>query len=128
MQKVDTDTATIVSLWAGVGGFVVGLAGIALTLYSFYKDKPSEIVLTGSGWMAALLCAIVFGYIGRQFVRLAADLSNRVAELQVKLAEQLSTNQRLIEIDAYVINSRGRARAAPKIPREDIPKEEENAG
>lgn len=128
MQKVDTDTATVVGLWAGVGGVIIGFAGIGLTLYSFYKDKPSEVILTGSGWVAALLCAVVFGYIGKQFVRLAADLSNRVADLQAKLAEQTLTNQRLIEIDAYVITSRGRTKAAPRIPKEDQEKEQKNVG
>lgn len=128
MQKVDTDTATVVGLWAGVGGVAIGFAGIGLTLYSFYKDKPSEIVLTGSGWAAALLCAVAFAYIGKQFVHLAAELSNRSAELQAKLAEQILINQRLIEIDAYVITTRGRTRAAPRTPKEDQVKEQDNAG
>ena len=117
MHKVDTDTATIVGLWAGIGGFAIGFAGIGLTLYSFYRDSPSTIALTGSGWLAAFLFALTFGYIGKQFVRLAADLSERNAELRGELAEQISTNQRLIEIDAYVVTSRGRAKAAPRTPK-----------
>lgn len=127
MHKVDTDTATILSLWAGIGGLAIGFAGIGLTLYSFFRESPSEIVLTASGWIAALGFALTFGYVGKQFVRLDASLSERVAELQALLAEQTAANTRLIEIDAYVISSRGRIKNAPRPSTHEPNKEIDDA-
>jgi len=102
MERIDTDTATIVGLWAGLGGLFVGFAGIGLTLYSFYRDKSDLLTLTASGWAAALLTALVMGFLGKRLVALVAALSKRVSELTADIAELREEKNRLIIIGEYL--------------------------
>lgn len=102
MDRVDTDTATMVSLWVGIASFFLGFAAIALTLYSFYRAQPYTVVLTASGWVAALLTALVCGWVGKRLVRLAASLSDRVAALSMEVAELKAEKDRIMVIGEYL--------------------------
>jgi hypothetical protein len=120
MDRIDTDTATVVGLWAGLGGLFVGFAGIGLTLYSFYRDKPDILTLTASGWAAALLTAVVMGLLGKRLVKLASALSQQVAELSVDITELRAEKDRLITIGEYLASQSTRTarrkQAAPAKP------------
>lgn len=102
MNRLDTDTATVVGLWIGVAGVVTGVAGIGLTLYSFFKDKPDVVVLTSSGWVAAVLCAITMGWVGTKLVRLLSLQTQEIAELTFKLTEITSEQRRLVTVSEYL--------------------------
>jgi hypothetical protein len=109
MKRLDTDSATIVGLWVGVAGTALGVVGIGLTLYSFFQDKPSIIVLTGSGWAAAVLCSITSGWLGTKLVKLlssqADELSRQAQEIGIlkeQLAEAIMEKQRLITISEFL--------------------------
>ncbi|MES2741878.1 MAG: hypothetical protein V4754_13130 [Pseudomonadota bacterium] len=122
MERIDTDTATVVGLWAGLGGLLVGFAGIGLTLYSFYRDKPEILTLTASGWAAALLTAVVMGLLGKRLVALASALSQQVTELSVDIAELRAEKSRLITIGEYLASQTTRtARRKQAAPAETIP-------
>jgi hypothetical protein len=125
MERIDTDTATVVGLWAGLGGLLVGFAGIGLTLYSFYRDKPDVLTLTASGWAAALLTAVVMGLLGKRLVGLAAALSQRVSELSVKISELRAEKDRLITIGEYLASQTTRtAKRKQAAPAETTPSKE----
>lgn len=102
MNRLDTDTATVVGLWVGVAGFVTGIAGIALTLYSFYKDKPDELILTASGWGAAILTAVSMGVLSKRLVILIASLTKEIGELNSNLSEAINEKNRLITVSEYL--------------------------
>ncbi|MCG2585823.1 hypothetical protein [Massilia sp. TS11] len=102
MDRLETDTATVVSLWVGIFGMFLGVAGVGLTLYSFYRDRPDTVALTASGWGAAFLTAFVCGWVGKRLVKLIATLSNRVAELTSDLAELKAEKDRMVVIGEYL--------------------------
>jgi hypothetical protein len=125
MERIDTDTATVVGLWAGLGGLFVGFAGIGLTLYSFYRDKPDVLTLTASGWAAALLTAVVMGLLGKRLVALVSTLSKQVSELSVDIAELRSEKDRLITIGEYLASQTTRtAKRKQAVPAEAVPTKE----
>ena len=125
MERIDTDTATVVGLWAGLGGLLVGFAGIGLTLYSFYRDKPDVLTLTASGWVAALLTAMVMGWLGKRLVVLVAALSQQVSELTANIAGLRMEKDRLITIGEYLASQTTRtARRKQAAPAEITPSKE----
>ncbi len=125
MGRIDTDTATVVGLWAGLGGLLVGFAGIGLTLYSFYRDKLDVLTLTASGWVAALLTAMVMGWIGKRLVSLVAALSQQVSELTAEIAELRMEKDRLITIGEYLASQTTRiTRRKQTAPAEITPSKE----
>lgn len=119
MNRIDTDTATIMGLWIGVGGFITGIAGIGLTLYSFYKDKPDIWVLTGSGWVAAILCGIVGGFVGYRLVRLASSQTQQIASLTSTVADLEYERHRLITISEFLA-SKSIKQATPRKPKQTV--------
>lgn len=118
LESIDTDSATIVSLWFGAGGFFVGLIGIGLTIYTLYASQPSIVWLTLSGWIAAILTAFALGYIGNKLLKLVANQSRRLQNITEELQRLRDENTRLIEIDAYIVakslRSSGSRAALPK--------------
>jgi hypothetical protein len=113
MAKLDTESATIVGLWAGVGGFALGLAGIGLALYTFFGDKPDVLILTASGWIAALLCAATSCVIGIKLVTLLAQQSREASAMSSKLTEMQLEKHRLITISEFLASKNVRG-ATPK--------------
>lgn len=103
LESLDTDSATIISLWFGAGGFFVGLIGIGLTIYTLYAPQPRIFWLTLSGWVAALLTAIALGYIGHKLLKLVGNQSRRIQNITEELQRLRDENTRLIEIDAYIV-------------------------
>lgn len=103
LERLDTDSATITSLWFGVGGFFVGVIGIGLTIYTLYAKEPSIFWLTLSGWIAAVLTAFSLGYIGNKLVKLAGNQSRRLQTFTGKLEQLQVENTRLIEINAFIV-------------------------
>lgn len=80
----------------------LGFAGIALTLYSFYRAQPDMVVLTASGWVAAFMTTLVCGWVGKRLVRLAASLSDRVAALSAEVTELKLEKDRIVAIGEYL--------------------------
>ena len=125
MDRVDTDTATMVSLWVGIASFFLGFAGIALTLYSFYRAQPETAVLTASGWVAAFLTALVCGWVGKRLVRLAASLSDRVAALSSEVTELKAEKDRIMIIGEYLASQSAKtARRKQPQAKTDMPTQE----
>jgi len=113
MNRLNTDTATIVGLWVGIGGFATGVAGIGLTLYSFYKAEPDTLLLTASGWAAAVLTALSMGALGKWLVATIVELGNDLKEqnlrhekdigdLNFRLAEALAEKKSVIAISEFL--------------------------
>jgi hypothetical protein len=120
MNRLDTDSATVVGLWIGVASFFIGVAGIGLTLYSFYKGTPDLLTLTASGWVAATLTAIVMGMLGKRLVVLIASLTKEVGDLNFRLAEALNEKNRLITVSEYLASKAIRTTTRKQ---EDFPKD-----
>jgi hypothetical protein len=125
MDRLETDTATMVSLWVGIASFLLGFAGIGLTLYSFYRAQPDVVVLTASGWVAALLTSVSCGWVGKRLVVLAATLSNRVANMSAEIIELKAEKDRVVAISEYIAAqaTRSTRRKQPPI-KEDSPTQE----
>ncbi|GAB3441636.1 hypothetical protein NX773_17925 [Massilia solisilvae] len=122
MDRLETDTATVVGLWVGIASFLLGFAGIGLTLYSFYRASPDVVVLTASGWVAALLTSLTCGWVGKRLVSLAATLSNRVANLSAEVVELKAEKDRVVAISEYVA-----AQATRNTRRKQSPVKEEKS-
>ncbi len=116
MAKLNTDTATIVGYWVGVASFFLGIAGIGITLYSFWKDQPDIVLLTGSGWIAATLCSVTAAWIGTKLVNLLATQTIEIADLTNKLAEASAEKQRLITISDFLASKAIRQTTRKQIP------------
>lgn len=127
MNRLDTDTATVVGLWVGGAGLFVGVASIGLTLYSFFKGQPDVFILTSSGWGAALLCAIAMGWLGTKLVRLLAIQTQEIADLTSRLAEVSGEHRRLIIVSEYLASKAIRQTTRKQSPLEGAmpPKEKD---
>ena len=117
----ENSVPTYVGMWVGVGGFVVGLVGIGISLYAL-NSTPSVFFLTISGWIAASLIALVLGFIasrlvsffesqGVRFREILVEQESKINELTKNLAILQENNDQLRNISDYVIS------AAPKKAR-----------
>lgn len=82
MDRLDSESATFVSLWVGVASFVIGVASTIFAVYTYFKDKPDIFLLTLSGWLAALLCGVVAWLVGSKLVRVVSEQGKEITRLQ----------------------------------------------
>lgn len=127
MNRLDTDTATIIGLWVGIGGFITGIAGVGLTLYSFYKKQPDILVLTASGWFAVVIFVLAGGFVGYRLVRLAASQTQQIANLSSTIANLEQERHRLITISEYLA-SKSIRQATPRKTKPIIDETKSEAG
>lgn len=90
MSRLNTDTATMLGLWVGIGGFAAGVAGIGLTLYSFYKAEPDTLLLTSSGWAAAVLTALSMGALGKWLVATIVQLTQDLKQQNLRHEKEVA--------------------------------------
>ena len=119
MDKENLVVATMVGYWISIASFLIGILGIFLTIYSFYKDKPDIFVLTSSGWAAAVLCASSTGWFGAKLVKLLAKQSGDIATLNFQLAEATIEKDRMINISEFIATKSIRS-TTKKQPAEQV--------
>src|SRR5690349_6037258 len=78
-NPVDAEFATIAGYWLGIIGSAVGVIGIGFSIYSWYSDSPSLLIIAGSGWVAALLVGLTAWLM---LVRLLRYVKTREDELR----------------------------------------------
>ncbi|WP_019896713.1 hypothetical protein [Methylotenera mobilis] len=129
MNKIDTDSATILGMWFGIGGFITGLAGIGLTLYFSYATNPNAYYLAISGWGAAILTTVASIWVGSKLIKLVASQTEQLITLTKKHADQLITlteknvelqneKERLISISEFLA-SKSLKTATPRKPKQE---------
>jgi hypothetical protein len=118
MNKIDTDSATILGMWFGIGGFITGLAGIGLTLYFSYATNPNAYYLALSGWGAAILTTMASIWVGSKLVKLAASQTDQLITLTEKNVELQNEKQRLISISEFLA-SKSLKSATPRKPKQE---------
>lgn len=121
MNKINTDKATVIGLWVGVGGFFTGLIGIALTLYLSYVSQPSIFFITLSGWLAAVLTLLVSVIIGAKLINLVTRQSDQSFELIREIAELKNEKQQLISISEFLASKSLKSATPRKVKQEPIP-------
>ncbi|WP_229008091.1 hypothetical protein [Methylophilus sp. Leaf408] len=133
MKKINTDSATILGLWFGVGGFITGLAGIGLTLYFSYSSNPNAYYLALSGWGAAILSTIASIRVCSKLIELLANQSEEASKLAKSYTDQLieltevkvelqNEKQRLISISEFLASKSLRS-ATPRKPKQEVKEE-----
>ncbi len=118
MNKIDTDSATILGMWFGIGGFITGLAGIGLTLYFSYATNPNAYYLALSGWGAAILTTMASIRVGSKLIKLAASQTDQLITLTEKNVELQNEKQRLISISEFLA-SKSLKSATPRKPKQE---------
>ena len=118
MNKIDTDSATILGMWFGIGGFITGIAGIGLTLYFSYATNPNAYYLALSGWGAAILTTVASIRVGSKLIKLAASQTDQLITLAEKNVELHNEKQRLISISEFLA-SKSLKSATPRKPKQE---------
>lgn len=109
-EKLDIDVATVLSLWWGAGGAILGFVGIGISLYFAFAQKPDIFWLTFSGWFAAIVVGIVAGSLGFRLVKLAAKQGERIEYLNGQVVELKVANTRLIDIASFIAATHTKAK------------------
>lgn len=104
LESLDTDSATIFGLWFGIGGFIVGVLGIGISIYIYSSNNPNVWALVLSGWASGLLVALGMLFLGAKHVKLLAKQSKVLQDYREEITTLRMENTRLIEIDAFVIS------------------------
>jgi hypothetical protein len=125
MKHLDTDTATVMGFWVGLGGFLLGFVGIGLTLYSFYKNQPDIVVLTASGWVASLIIAVAMGLLGKGLVELVSSMSKEIVVLGGRIADLEHEKERLITIGEYLASQTSRTARKKQAAVAEVPQNKE---
>jgi uncharacterized protein YacL len=121
MNKINTDKATILGLWVGVGGFFTGLIGIGLTLYLSYASQPNIFFITLSGWIAALLTLLVSIIIGAKLINLVTKQQDQMLELVREVDQLKNEKQQLISISEFLASKSLKSATPRKVKQEPIP-------
>lgn len=111
-NPVDTDKATVGGYWVGVGGLLVGLAGLGFTIYTAFKT-PTVALFAGSGWVAALFVGLVAERIGRRLVGALSQLQReyrdrvdrdaaQISRLETELSIARDVASRAIDVSEFV--------------------------
>lgn len=111
LEKLDTDSATIFGMWFGIGGFFIGILGIAITIYTLNNSSPNIWVLTLSGWCAGLVATLALIYVASKQLKIIVKQNNALLRYRSDLITIKLENARLIEIDSYVISKAIKATA-----------------
>lgn len=123
---LDTNTATIGGFWIGLISLLVGIFSTAIAIYTIRSDQPNLIYIALSGWAACIIITVSMAILGMKVVKYAGDLDDRLLDAIEELASVKKDNQKLLEIDAYIVSkavkqSRARAQAPAASPPQDLP-------
>lgn len=121
LNGMDSESSATASFYFGLIGAGLSLIGVILSVYSLVTGEKA-FWLGLSGWLAATLVAIALTKLCINLININAALNKELNNQTYKSTllseknDQLSqTNQKLIEIDAYVIS---------KTVRKPVPRKE----
>lgn len=113
-HKANVDTASLVGLWVGVLGLVLGVISLGVSLYVTYAAERRVFYLVLSGWLAACLCIGLATFLGYHLIRRMAELAHRCIEVSSAHAILEKENDRLVAISDYVVSKAVRT-AKPRV-------------
>ena len=102
----------VTGYYLGVTGLLTSLVGVSLTVYSMNSSEVS-IFLGVSGWLAAIICSLSLSRLCLHLIRINTTINERLITLSSRNEELKYANDKLLEIDAYVI-SKALHEAAPR--------------
>jgi hypothetical protein len=95
VSAIDNDAATVGGYWVGIAGFVVGLIGIGLTLYTMFTTAPDALIIAGSGWLAAVLVTGTSWRITEKLLKHAKSCERETKEALIATKDALIAKQSL---------------------------------
>ncbi|MBB5191194.1 hypothetical protein HNQ50_001917 [Silvimonas terrae] len=121
LKRLDVDGATYKGYIVGIIGIIFGVFSLIIGIYPLFNKDENYRYLVLSGWGAAIIISAVLFFI---ICKLVNVINEQFLQLQ-KIAEEReqikAANQRLIEIDAYVIGNATRRTAERRRKSNEVP-------
>lgn len=110
LKEMDSESVSISGFYIGIIGTVLSFIGVLLSVFSF-SSAEKAVWLGTSGWIAAILCAIALTKLCLHLMEINTEIRNNLIEatnrgtlLSEKNDHLQRTNDKIVEIDAYVIS------------------------
>ncbi len=128
-SPVDTESATIAGYWLGLVSFVIGLVGIALTIYAMFAKDINALLIAGSGWLAALMVGFGGWITTVKLLRHTKSCEQDLLQAKLETEKLRSEFDRLLIISDYLVSKtvRRATRRAVPVQTEYNQAENENA-
>lgn len=118
-KKHHGESINVTGFYLGIAGIATSLIGISLSVYSLVSAEKA-IWLGISGWISTIICSSFLMKLCMRLININAELSSRMEEalresiqLSGKNERLRSTNEKLIDIDSYII-SKALNKASPR--------------
>lgn len=109
-KEMDQESVSVAGFYIGIAGAALSFIGILLSVFSF-SSAEKAVWLGISGWVAAILCAVALTKLCIHLMEINTKIRNSLIEATHRgtlLSEQNEhlqrTNDKIVEIDAYVIS------------------------
>lgn len=102
MKAIDDDAATVAGYWVGIAGFIVGMAGVGLTLYTMFRATPDALAIAGSGWLAAVLVTVTSWRITGKLLSHTKNCERERTEAMLKTQAIQTAHDRLATIGEFL--------------------------
>lgn len=109
-NEMDPESVSVAGFYIGITGTALSFIGVLLSVFSF-SSAEKAVWLGISGWVAAILCAVTLTKLCIHLMEINTrirnnliDATNKGTLLSEKNEHLKRTNEKIIEIDAYVIS------------------------
>lgn len=126
LKEMDSESVSITGFYVGAIGTGLSLAGVLLSVYSLAAGEKA-IWLGISGWVAAIVCAWALVKLCTHLIKINTEIRNNLIDatnkntlLSEKNEQLKATNEKILEIDAYVISKTVR-KPSPRKEKDNTP-------
>lgn len=110
LKEMDPESVSIAGFYIGIMGTALSFIGVLMAVFSF-SSAEKAVWLGISGWIAAILCSVALTKLCTHLMEINTKIRTNLIEATNKstlLAEKNDhlqrTNDKIVEIDAYVIS------------------------